>query len=355
MTKPGSVHQVTVGRSLRALWLESEYLAVTILLDQGADILELTHKPTGVDVLWKVPYPVLESGIGPTPSGDSFAQWIHHYRGGWQTILPNYGPAVIYRGSLLDFHGEAARRPWQLESEAYEDGVEIIVSTDLASLPLTVRRRISLSATGPRVDISESVTNTSNGPVDCMWAHHPVFGAPLLSSDSRLYAGARLIHTDAAYDVTGNDLRLGEVSEWPFAVSKAGRRVDLSRIPAQGSGFSRVIFLKDFERTWCALVNPGIPLGVALNWSLDVMPYMCVWQETGGVQDFPHFGKSYTTALEPSACLFGHGLIDAIEKTKTQVTLQSGETRRFQLTATLFSDGRGVRNVSPEGDVEFGT
>lgn len=352
-TKPGTLRHITVGRSMRAVRLESEHLAVTVLLDQGADILELTHKQSGVDVLWKVPYPVREPGVGPAPSGDSFVQWIHYYRGGWQTLLPNYGPAVSYRGSPLEFHGEAARKPWHLNSEIYEGGVEIEVTTELASLPLSVKRRIFLCAERPQIEVTESVTNCSDNPVDCMWAHHPVFGAPLLSGDSRLYTGARLVHTDGAYDVPGNDLRLGEVSEWPFAVSKAGRRVDLSRVPASDSGLSRVLFLKEFVEPWCALVNPTIRLGVALRWNADVMPYACMWQETGGVREFPHFGKSYTTALEPSTCLFGHGLIDAVENTRTQLTLRSGETRTLEIAATLFTDGRPVTNVGPEGGVEF--
>ena len=196
MTKTGTLCHITIGRELRALRLETEHLSATILLDQGADILELSHKQRGVDVLWKVPYPVREPGVGPTPAGDSFQQWIHYYRGGWQTILPNYGPAVSYHGSMLDFHGEAARRPWKLDSEMCEERVEIEVSTELSSLPLAIKRRISLSADSPVMDLVESVTNCSADPVDLMWAHHPVFGAPLLSPDSRLYTGARLIHTD---------------------------------------------------------------------------------------------------------------------------------------------------------------
>src|SRR5262249_5730874 len=150
-----------------------------------------THKQTGIDVLWKVPYATREPGIGPTPSGNSFDQWIHYYRGGWQTLLPNYGPAVFYRGSMLDFHGEAARKPWQVISENYEDGVSIEVATDLSSLPLSVTRRIFLPENEPKVQIAESVTNCSPTSVDCMWGHHPVFGAPLLSPQSRLYTGGR--------------------------------------------------------------------------------------------------------------------------------------------------------------------
>jgi hypothetical protein len=348
-----AIRNSTTGRSLQTVRLESPFLAVDILLDQGGDILSLTHKATTIDVLWKVPYPVRDPGVGPTPSGDSFQQWIHYYRGGWQTIFPNYGRAVSYRGAHLDFHGEAARRPWTVESECAERNAEIEISTRLASLPFFLKRRISLSEQRAELNMIETVTNESTGPVDCVWAHHPVFGVPLLSAESRIYTGARLIHTDPSYDVPGNDLLLGEVFAWPIARSKSGAHIDLSRIAQAGSGFSRVLFLKDFREPWCALVNPAIPLGVALRWNLDLMKYLCMWQETGGEKDFPHFGRTYTTALEPSSCLFGHGLIEAIQNTHTQLTLSGGESRTFRLKAILFEDRRRVVDIGPEGELEF--
>jgi hypothetical protein len=341
---------LTLCGALKALHLESSYLKVTVLLNQGGDILELIHKPSGIDVLWKVPYPVREPGVGPTPAGDSFAQWIHYYRGGWQTIFPNFGPAVEFRGALLDFHGEAARRPWRIE---WESDAEVEISTELACLPISMKRRIALSRVSPELTVLETVTNSSTESVDCMWAHHPVFGAPLLSPESRIYTGARLIHTDDSYDVPGNDLPLGEISEWPFVVSRAGTRVDLSHIPPAGSGLSRVVFMKHFIESWCAIVNPAIPLGVALRWNGDLMKFLCLWQETGGERNFPHFAKTYTTALEPATSLFGHGLVDAIQNTHTQLTLAAGESRTLQLSTTLFEDCRRVAGVNVDGVMEF--
>jgi len=347
------VRQFTIGRALHAVHLESPSLAAEVLVDQGGDILNLIHKPTGIDLLWKVPYPVREPGVGPNPAGDSYQQWIHYYRGGWQTIFPNYGPAVSWRGALLDFHGEAARRPWILTSESGDDRAEVELSTNLASLPFCLRRRIALSAERPILRVTETVTNLSVSALDCMWAHHPVFGAPLVSSESHIYTAARQILPDPLYDAPGNDLTLGGKFSWPLAGSKAGPSVDLSRVPPPGSGHSRVVFLTDFERPWCALVNPSIPLGVALRWNADLIQHLCLWQETGGERNFPHFGRSYTTALEPSVTLFGHGLVEAVENTRTQLTLAGGESRTLQIHLTVFEDRRRVAGVGEDGEVEF--
>jgi hypothetical protein len=150
--------------------------------------------------------------------------------------------------------------------------------------------------------------------------------------------------TRAYLQKIGLGQKLGEVSEWPYAIAKNGGRVDLSTIRAQNTGQSRVVFLKKFEQSWCALVN----------WDTSLMPFAYMWQETGGSQDSPHFGKSYTTGLEPSSSLFGHGLVEAIEKTHAQLTLQNGKTRIIQLIATMFADVRSVKNVHADGQVEFG-
>jgi hypothetical protein len=334
--------------------MENAHLSVTVLLDEGGDILNLTHKQTGADVLWKVPYPVREPGVGPPPAGDSFAQWLHYYRGGWQTILPNFGREVTYQGATIPFHGEAARRPWQLEREEVGDkvtGIELF--TELSSLPLKIERSISLTNSHACIDVVETVTNLSAQPVDCMWAHHPAFASPLLSGNSRIYTGARSIHVDPEYDVPGNDLQPGAISDWPFAISKDGSRVDLSRIPESGSGISRVVSLTNFEHAWCSLLNPSIPLGIALSWDSGVMPYMCLWQEAGGTSGFPHYGRSYTVALEPSSALFGHGLMAAIHETRTQLTLPAGASRTLHLKANLFQDARAVNGFDQFGEIIF--
>ena len=40
-------------RGLKTLVMENELLRVVVLADKGADILELVHKPTDVDFLWR--------------------------------------------------------------------------------------------------------------------------------------------------------------------------------------------------------------------------------------------------------------------------------------------------------------
>lgn len=335
---------------LEAIRLESSHLGLTILLGQGADLLELIHKPTGIDVLWKVSPEALSEAGGPATGEASFVDWVRRYRGGWQTILPNFGPAVEFHGRQLPFHGEAARVPWQLEEAGTTpDGVRAVVSAILTSMPLSVRREVLLVAERPVVRIRETVTNMSAESSDCMWGQHPVFGAPLVSPASVIYTGARRVVTDDGFKRAGNDLPPGATFEWPMGVTRTGQPVDLSHPPSPGSGISRVAWLQDFTDGWFAIVNPTLPLGVGVRWNRKLMPFACMWQEAGGASGFPHFGKAYALAIEPQTSYFGHGLLEAISRTRTQMTLLPGESRTLDLTVVLFEDARRVHSIGRDG------
>jgi hypothetical protein len=136
-----------------------------------------------------------------------------------------------------------------------------------------------------------------------------------------LYTGARRILTDDGFKAAGNDLPLGATFEWPTGATRTGQPVDLSRAPAPGIGISRVVWLRDFTDGWYAIVNPTVPLGVHVRWNHELMPYACMWQEAGGATGFPHEGRAYALAIEPQTSYFGHGLPDAISRTRTQLTL----------------------------------
>jgi hypothetical protein len=347
-----SVTEIVIGRAMRAIVLENDLLSTTVLLDQGADIHTLIYKPKGVDVMWKSPLLAREPGVGPTPAGDSLALWITYYRGGWQVIFPNFGPPVEYKGALLDMHGEAARTVWQLE-EAENDGEQVQVTLAVALLrsPFRIKRVMSLQAGQPMLSITETITNEGPEAMDCMWGHHPAYGPPLLSPECVIDTGARSVESDDSYDVPGNDLPLGQVWAWPHVRDRDDKEVDLSRIPGPGSGHSRVLFLKDFEESWYALTNPALGLGVGMVWNGNLFPYACLWQETGGVQDYPWYGRAYVTAIEPNSSYPGQGLTTVMEKTGTQLTLAPGESRTLELKAVFYEGSRRVAHIDPAGNV----
>jgi hypothetical protein len=178
VAKP-TVTEAIVGRALRALRLENDWLSTTVLLDHGADIHTLVYKPNGVHVPWKPPRPPREPGVGPTPTGDSFAVWVAHYRGGWQTIFPNFGPAGEYKGNPLDFHGKAARTVWQLEALAVDDEqASVSMRVTLLKSHFRIQRRMSLNAHQALLSIFSHTPVSGRRPAACVSIH---FSAPRMS------------------------------------------------------------------------------------------------------------------------------------------------------------------------------
>jgi galactose mutarotase-like enzyme len=350
--KKAQVTETVIGRAMRALVLENDLLSTTVLLDQGADIYTLTYKLKDVDVLFKSPLPVREPGVGPAPAGDSATLWVDHYRGGWHTIFPNFGPAVEYKGALLDMHGEAARIPWQLEHLASDDEqVKVTLGVTLLRSPFRLRRAMSLQVGKPLMTISETVTNDGPEAMECMWGHHPTFGAPFLGPDCVIDTGARLVESDDSYDVPGNDLPLGHTWSWPLLEDRDGNQIDLSQVPAPGTGHSRVLFLKDFAESWYALTNLTLELGVGMVWDGALFPYACFWQETGGVRDYPWYGRAYATAIEPNSSYPGQGLITVKQKTGTQLVLEPGESRTQHIQVVFYEGKERVVRIDRTGSI----
>lgn len=340
MTRPVAAR---FDESTRRLSLENATLSVVVALDRGADIREIRHRASDVNVLWEAPHPAPEPAGGPGSLEPSMVEWIRRYRGGWQTILPNFGPAVVHQGRPLPFHGEAARVAWRLDGlQTSEDGLQADVSTELTSLPLTVSRRMRLASWSPVLAVRETVTNQSSAPVACMWGHHPVFGAPLVAPGTRIVAAAGEAVTDPLFTRPSNDLLPGARFMWPAAPTSAGSVADVSHVPSPAAGLSRVIWLDAAAAPWCAVLNTRLPLGVGLRWNAGVMPHLCLWQEAGGAAGYPFTGRAYAVGVEPHSSRFGHGLLDAVATTRTALWLGPGEARTFDLQLIVDPESSAV-------------
>ena len=97
-----------------AVVLFNDVLRVTVLPEKGADIIELRHVPSGIDVLFKAPWGLRPPGAPPREEAEGL-EFIGNYEGGWQELFPNANDACSYEGVELPFHGEVALLPWQAE------------------------------------------------------------------------------------------------------------------------------------------------------------------------------------------------------------------------------------------------
>jgi galactose mutarotase-like enzyme len=332
----------------RTLLIENDLVSALVAVDRGADLVSLVYRPRNVDVLWKAPGPQLDLvGMEPT-----VARWHSGYPGGWQTILPNFGPPNHHDGRWLGMHGEAACIPWTVDEIAQTGPVaSIAMSAVLRSVPLRVARTLSVRAGEPFIRIVETVTNRADRPTDLMWGHHPAFGAPFLSPHCAIDTGARTVEPDPGHRSDTCDLVAGTRTTWPWAIAKDGRAVNLSRPPPPGLGVSRVVTLSGFTEPWFAITNEELGFGVGLAWTADPFRYACLWQDSDGSAHEPLGGGAYVLAIEPHSSHPGHGLAEVVRTTGTHLTLRPFEQRRADLCVVFYDGPSRVDHVGRDGMV----
>ncbi|MXX84728.1 MAG: aldose 1-epimerase [Chloroflexi bacterium] len=336
-------------QSMPALEIENDLLSATILLDKGADIYSLVYKPAGLDVLWKAPWGRKHSARGFDSAFDSQTAWLEAYAGGWQVLFPNGGFENTYKGARLGFHGEASMRAWDYEiCQESAARLEVKLSAQLLRSPYLIERWLVLHAGSPVLQLRERITNQAGEPMDCMWSHHPAFGAPFLSEHCVIDSGARTLLADDDYAGAANPLRPGATYNWHQAEG-----IDISRVPAPDQPRDLLAYLGDFASGWYAITNQQLGVGIGLCWDADVFPYAWFWQEINSSPGFPFYKRSYVIAIEPASSIPGQGLSAVIEKTGAQLTLQPGESREVELKAIFYEAQTGLAGISDAGTVRL--
>ncbi|MCY3779162.1 MAG: aldose 1-epimerase [Chloroflexi bacterium] len=343
------VSEIVLGRALRALKIENDLVSATVLVDKGADIYRLVYKPKQIDVMWKAPWGLKESGRGFDSAFDSQTAWLEAYAGGWQVLFPNGGFANTYKGANLGYHGEASMKAWDHEILlASADSLEVKLSVRLSRSPYSVERWLRLETGSPILHMRERITNHAGEPMDCMWSHHPAYGAPFLSEHCVIHTDARTVSSDHDYVGAANPLELGKTYNWPIAGD-----TDLSRVSPPDHPRDMLAYLSDFQSGWYSITNTSLGLGVGLSWDSNVFPYAWFWQELNSSPGFPFYKCSYVIAIEPAASIPGHGLTAVMEKTGTHLTLQPGESREIQLKAVFYESRSGVKHIDEAGHVQL--
>ncbi len=341
--------EVVLGKSLAALAIENDVLACAILLDKGADIYRLIYKPKNIDVMWKAPWGIKESARGFDSTVDSQTAWLEAYAGGWQLLFPNGGFANTYKGASLSYHGEASMKAWNHEIlTATPAAIEVKLSVRLSRSPYSIERWMRLEAGSPVLYLRERISNHAGEAMDCMWSHHPAFGAPFLSENCVIDTDARALLTDDAYIGAANPLALGETHQWPLAGD-----IDLTRLPPPDQPRDLLAYLTDFRSGWYGITNTDIGVGIGFSWDVSLFPYAWFWQELNSSPGFPFYKRSYVIAIEPASSIPGHGLSAVMEKTGSHLTLQPGESRELELNAVFYESNTGLQHIDAAGNVSL--
>ena len=343
------ISEITIGDSMRALTLENDILSTTVLVDKGADIYELVYKPLDMDVMWKSPWGMKQPGRGFLASFESESAWLEAYAGGWQVLFPNGGDANIYKGAHLSYHGEASMRAWDWQIISNTPRfVEVHLSTRLLRTPWMIERFMSLEAGSPVLHIRERVKNHAGVAMDCMWSHHPAFGAPFLSQHCRVDIGSGSLLADPAYEGFANPLQPGKRYDFPIAEC-----IDMSCQPSPEDERDIVAYFTDFDAGWYGITNTEMGLGIGLVWDAETFPYAWYWQEMHGTPVHPFYKNCYVMAIEPASSIPGHGLSAVIASNGSHLTFRPGESREIEIKAVFYRSDKGIDGIASDGSVRL--
>ncbi len=335
-------------KGMKTLIMENEKLRVVSLIDKGSDIIEFTHKPSNIDVMWHSPmgYRNPKFFIASCPA--SRGSFIDFYGGGWQDILPSAGGPSIHRGAEWGIHGETALIPWNcVITKDSRSEVEAYLSVEGYRYPLRVEKRISMKSGDAKIRIDEKITNMSSQDLEFSWLHHPAFGEPFLAPGCRVYVPAREVVVRGVEEAPYGRLREGRYS-WPKVLDRSGVEVDLSIIPDRDLVAEETCFLTQLEEGWYALINPELKLGFGLTWDKEVFDWLWFWQNYNK-PDYPWYGMAWNVALEP--CTSYPGGLNEQLKEGTAELIRGGESIETSLTAVLFEGVTEVSRITPKGTI----
>jgi hypothetical protein len=338
-------------RGLKTVVMENELLRVVVLVDKGADILELVHKPTDVDFLWRSPWGVRDPSKFVPTTGSGEGLWMDFYEGGWQTVFPAGGFPATYGGADLGLHAESSLAPWDCQIvDDTPEKVSIRCWIRTARTPFYFEKTLSLTGGSPVLQIDEFLVNEGNETVPCVWGEHIAIGAPTLSGDSviDLPGGTLMTHPETNPHAR---LKPGIQGPWPWTEDNDGNAVDLSKVPSASIEAYDMAYITDMPEGWYALTNQSTGVGLGVVFPKDLFKYLWYWQSLGGGYGYPWYGRCYNVGLEPFTSFANNGLTSAIEN-GTAVNMEPGQRLDASVKAIAYTDApNGVQRISPDGTV----
>jgi galactose mutarotase-like enzyme len=334
-------------RGLRLLLMENEIVRVAVLLDKGADIVELRYKPRDVDFLWHSPTPLVWGQPESYSVGLAEGTFADYYEGCWQEVLPNAGRWCEWHGAQFGLHGEVWALPWECcILEDTPGAVEVELAVGCRRMPLRLTRRMRLESDKATLFMDEAVVNESPVEVAFMWGHHPAYGEPFLGPACRIYTPPCEVLVDEG---VGQQSRLppGARFRWPMGLGRDGAAVDISRICPRQARIDEMYYLFDLAEPWYAVSNEELGLSLGLAWTGSAFRCLWYWASLGGGFGWPSWGRFYTIALEPMSS-YPAILTKAVEHgTELRLAPEASITER--LTVSVAEVGGGIAGVDLEG------
>jgi len=337
-------------KGIRSLKLENELIAVTILLDKGADIYEVIHKKTDTDFMWKSPGGLRDPSKYISTGQDPIGNFLDYYEGGWQECLPGGGP-FSHMGADIGLHGEASLMQWsfQVVRDCPEE-ISVVLTCRTIRFPFRIEKTITLKSGSMIISFEEELTNAGDVEIEFMWGHHPAIGKPFLNKNCRIDVPAKEFLANGRAFSPGRNIEPNTKGTWPFADLADGEKLDLTIVPDEYDNTGDLMFLSGLEEGWFALTDEERQLGIGMSWDEKVFPYIWYWMVAGGVKDYPWYGATYNIALEPWSSI--PSVFSEAQKQGTTLTLGGGKSITTAYKMVIYEEIARVNRITKDGTVE---
>ncbi len=326
-----ALEQLTVS-GWEVLRLTTELISLDLVPALGGTLVSLRRRSDDVELLWKTPWGLRPYGAWSVP-GNSEAQMLDTYPGGWQTLFPNGGDTAIVHGVEWGYNGEARLAPFTWE----RSGPSVVMHSRLVRSPFEVTKVVSVH--GGEVVVEETVKNVGAESLEVIWGQQIVLGQPLIDDGAVVDASATTVHPDPG--VT-SDTSYDDVMPWPRSFGN-GAVINLRSLPGPDADETRMAYITDFSRPRVSVTNPRLGLGVDLEWDGGSWPHLWYSLEAGSRSGFPWFGNAYFLSLTPSSSWPGHGIHDARRVAQTTLWIHPGDVKTSHLSVRVHL------NAAPDG------
>lgn len=314
-----------------ALWegheiveMNSPEIHLKVSLTRGAEILELRSKKLDLDLLWhghedivrfRPAIPSIEASIG---------NFLDHFSGGWQEVLPSAQYPVSYKGAPFGAHGEVALLSWGFRIlEDSPESISVEFSVNLRRLPMRLIRVMTL--TGDQLRFDESVENLSGELLEFQWGQHLVFGGPFIDPGMEIVVNPGERVEIPNYPGPTYRFKPETESVWPLSFDSTGAAVDVS-IFGDNDGTDGHLILGPMKDASVLFRNRELSTDVKVHWNVKTFPYCWVWMVLGGIKEWPLWGKERLITIEP----FSSPVISLTDAIANGTALQLGAYESMQ-------------------------
>lgn len=251
------------------IYLENDYLKVTVAPDVGGKIISIQDLETGHEFLWTNQNLPLEK----LPAG---SEYDPNFYGGIDELIPNDIPEEL-NGVLSPDHGEL----WTLSLDYIPDEKGVSLSGILPLSGLRYRRNITLCPDEPGIELQYKIENPTKEQRRFLWKFHAAIN---IEPDDEIFCPAK---TAMVADAEWSRWTSYAPFHWP---NIENQRADL--IPPKGNELD---FLYLYDLTDGSMGWRRRKKGLAFLYCFDtnVFPYGWYFASYGG------FYNHYVAVLEP--------------------------------------------------------